>query len=68
MMKGTVRFFHAERGYGSISPARGGMDTTVYLAAVHIAGWATLQCDQQLRYDLAIDRQGRMSAINLEAA
>lgn len=68
MMKGTVRYFHAERGYGSISPSRGGIDTTVYMAAVLTAGWKTLERDQELRYDLAIDRNGRMTAINLELA
>ena len=68
MMKGTVRYFHREQGYGTITPSRGGIDTNVYLAAVHIAGWETLERDQELRYDLAIDRNGRMSAINLELA
>jgi len=68
MMTGTVRFFHSEEGVGSITPSRGGIDTHVYMAAVRIAGWETLHRDQQLRYDLAIDRHGRMSAINLELA
>ncbi len=68
MIRGTVRFFSAETGCGSISPARGGIDTAVYMAAVRLAGWETLQQDQALQYDLAIDRNGRMSAINLEAA
>ena len=68
MMTGTVRYFHAEQGYGTISPLRGGIDTNVYMAAVRIAGWQTLERDQQQRYDLAIDRNGRMAAINLELA
>jgi len=68
MMTGTVRFFHPEAGFGSITPLRGGMDTHVAMAAVRIAGWKTLQPDQRLRYDLAIDRYGRISAINLEHA
>lgn len=68
MMTGTVRFFNADYGYGSISPVRGGIDAAVYLPAVHLAGWTTLERDQTVRYDLSIDRNGKLSAINLEAA
>jgi CspA family cold shock protein len=68
MMTGTVRFFSAEYGYGSISPVRGGIEAAVYLPAVHLAGWTTLERDQAVRYDLSIDRNGKLSAINLEAA
>ena len=68
MMAGTVRFFHPEAGFGSIMPLRGGMDAHVTIAAVRIAGWETLEPDQRLRYDLAIDQYGRISAINLEQA
>lgn len=68
MTKGIVRYFHAERGYGIISPLRGGLDAHVYMASVHAAGWQTLGRDQQLNYDLSIDRNGRISAINLRLA
>lgn len=66
MIRGTVRFFSREQGYGSIMPSRGGLEPRVYMAAVHIAGWETLVPDQSLRYELAIDRNGNMFAINLE--
>ena len=68
MIRGTVRFFRPEDGYGCITPARGGSDTDVYMAAVRIAGLETLLQDQRLRYDVSIDRNGRISAINLELA
>jgi len=67
-MKGIVKFFDYNGGFGSIAPARGGMDTNVYMAALHVAGLETLLAGQHVRYDLAIGPGGFMRAINLELA
>jgi len=65
---GTVKFFNADKGYGFIAPEQGGNDSFVHISAVERAGMATLQKDQRLSYEVEIDRRGKQSAVNLEAA
>ncbi|MGE4324278.1 MAG: cold-shock protein [Sphingobium sp.] len=65
---GTVKFFNADKGYGFIAPEDGGNDSFVHISAVERAGFATLQKDQRLSYEVETDRRGKASAVNLEAA
>lgn len=65
---GTVKFFNADKGYGFIAPEDGGSDSFVHISAVERAGFATLQKDQRLSYEIETDRRGKASAVNLEAA
>ncbi|AHE51668.1 cold-shock protein [Sphingomonas sanxanigenens] len=65
---GTVKFFNADKGYGFIAPEDGGNDSFVHITAVERAGMVTLQKDQRLSYEIEVDRRGKSSAVNLEAA
>lgn len=65
---GTVKFFNADKGYGFIAPEQGGNDSFVHISAVERAGMATLQKDQRLSYEVEMDRRGKQSAVNLQAA
>ncbi len=65
---GTVKFFNADKGYGFIAPEGGGNDSFVHISAVERAGFATLQKDQRLNYEVETDQRGKSSAVNLEAA
>lgn len=65
---GTVKFFNADKGYGFIAPEDGGNDSFVHISAVERAGMVTLRQDQRLSYEIEIDRRGKQSAVNLEAA
>lgn len=65
---GTVKFFNADKGYGFIAPEQGGNDSFVHISAVESAGMATLQKDQRLSYEVEMDRRGKQSAVNLQAA
>lgn len=65
---GTVKFFNPEKGYGFIAPEDGGNDSFVHISAVERAGMVTLNKDQRVRYEVEIDRRGKPSAVNLEAA
>ena len=42
MLKGTVKFFDAGKGYGFITDDTGGKDAYVHVSAVHAAGLQTL--------------------------
>lgn len=65
---GTVKFFNPDKGYGFIAPEDGGNDSFVHISAVERAGMVTLNKDQRVRYEVEIDRRGKPSAVNLEAA
>jgi CspA family cold shock protein len=68
MLTGTVKFFNADKGYGFIVAEDGSGDSFVHVSAVERAGLKTLTRDQKLRYDLEMDRRGKMSAVNLQVA
>ncbi|GGN52911.1 cold-shock protein [Novosphingobium indicum] len=65
---GTVKFFNTDKGYGFISPEDGGQDSFVHISAVQNAGMATLERDQRVSYEVEVGRNGKASAVNLQAA
>ncbi|WP_326525673.1 cold-shock protein [Sphingomonas sp.] len=65
---GTVKFFNADKGYGFIAPEDGSNDAFVHISAVERAGFATLNQNQRVTYELEEDRRGKMAAVNLQAA
>lgn len=64
-MKGIVKWFNPEKGYGFISPDNGGKDAFVHISAVEKAGQSTLKEGQKVEYEL-IESKGRTSAVNLK--
>lgn len=68
MITGTVKFFNTEKGYGFIAPEDGGTDAFVHISAVERAGMRTLEKDQRVSYELETNRQGKVSAVNLQSA
>jgi CspA family cold shock protein len=65
---GTVKFFNSDKGYGFIQPEDGGDDAFVHISAVERAGFATLNKEQRVSYELEQDRRGKMAAVNLASA
>ena len=68
MPTGTVKFFNTDKGYGFISNEDGSGDSFVHVTAVERAGMASLGKDQRVSYELETGRDGKISAVNLEAA
>ena len=68
MTTGTVKFFNTTKGFGFITPDDGGKDAFVHISAVERAGMSTLNEGQKVSYDLEAGRDGRASAVNLQAA
>ena len=56
MITGTVKFFHADKGYGFIQPEDGSTDAFVHISAVEAAGMRTLDREQRVTYDLENDQ------------
>ena len=68
MTTGTVKWFNPTKGYGFIKPDDSDNDVFVHISAVERAGLNTLQDGQKITYELAEDRQGRVSADSLVLA
>ena len=68
MPTGTVKFFNYDRGYGFISNDEGGGDAFVHISAVEAAGLPGLNKDERITYELETGTNGKVSAVNLQAA
>ena len=69
MMKGTVKWFNGQKGYGFIEPEDGSKDVFVHISAVERAGMQTLSEGQKVSFEVIADRRtGKSSADNLRAA
>lgn len=68
MPSGTVKWFNNKKGFGFIVPDGGGTDVFVHISAVEKSGLQGLNEGQKVNFELAPDRQGRMTAVNLQAA
>ncbi len=68
MATGTVKWFNAQKGFGFIQPVDGSKDVFVHISAVERAGLSTLNEGQKLTFDLEQGRQGKVSAVNLQAS
>ena len=65
---GVVKWFNNKKGFGFIVPDNGGSDVFVHISAVEQSGMNGLNEGQKVMFELAPDRQGRMTAVNLKAA
>ena len=69
MMKGTVKWFNGQKGYGFIQPEDGSKDVFVHISAVERAGLNGLNEGQKVSFEVVADRRtGKSSAGNLQAA
>jgi CspA family cold shock protein len=68
MSTGTVKWFNAQKGYGFIAPEDGGKDVFVHISAVERSGMGSLHEGQKLSFELQKDRNGKVSAANLQPA
>lgn len=65
---GTVKFFNADKGYGFIENEDGSGDIFVHITAVERAGMSSLNKDQRVSFEPETGKNGKTSAVNLEAA
>ena len=67
MATGKVKWFNAQKGFGFIEPQDGSKDVFVHISAVERAGLSGLNEGQTISYELENGRQGKTSAVNLQA-
>jgi CspA family cold shock protein len=68
MQTGTVKWFIATKGYGSIQPQDGAADVFVHTSEVEQVGPGTLGEGQKIDFEMEQGRQGKSSAIQLRRA
>jgi CspA family cold shock protein len=67
VVKGTVKWFNAQKGFGFIAPDNGGSDAFVHISAVERAGISDLREGQKVSFELISDRRtGKMATEKLE--
>ena len=66
-MKGTVKWFNAEKGYGFLSNDEGGEDVFVHFSAIQTDGYRTLEEGQKVEFEEEMDeRKGKLRAVNVK--
>jgi CspA family cold shock protein len=68
MSTGTVKWFNATKGFGFIQPTDGSKDIFVHASAVERSSLGSLNEGDKVSYDLERGQQGKVSAVNLQAA
>ncbi|MBM3486218.1 MAG: cold-shock protein [Alphaproteobacteria bacterium] len=69
MIKGTVKFYNAQKGFGFIQPESGGKDVFVHATALERAGISGLTDGQKVMFDTAEDRRsGKIAVSNITLA
>lgn len=65
-MRGTVKWFNDERGYGFINPDEGGKDVFVHISALEKSGIGQIDEGDRLEFELKTQRNGKEAAENLK--
>ena len=65
-MKGTVKWFNDQKGYGFITPEDGSKDLFVHHTGIQMDGFKTLAENQQVEFD-AIQSDKGPKAANVRA-
>lgn len=61
-MRGTVKWFSSEKGYGFITPEDGGNDVFVHFSAINSNGFRTLNEGDQVEFDVEEGQRGLQAA------
>ena len=66
-MKGTVKWFNAEKGYGFITDEANGSDLFVHFSAINAEGYKTLTEGQNVSFDVEQDPKNadKLRAVNV---
>ena len=69
MESGTVKFYNDQKGFGFITPEKGGNDVFVHATALERAGMRSLVEGQKVSFDTQEDgRTGKTAVSTIQAA
>jgi CspA family cold shock protein len=58
METGTVKWFNNEKGFGFITPERGGQDVFCHYSQIQMKGFKSLTEGQRVQFDLVAGAKG----------
>ena len=58
MKTGTVKWFNSSKGFGFITPDEGGDDLFVHFSEIKSNGYATLDENQKVEFEIGEGRKG----------
>ena len=58
MSTGKVKWFHSSKGFGFITPDGGGDDLFVHYSEIKTSGYASLQEDQSVEFEIGEGKKG----------
>ncbi|MCK5172306.1 MAG: cold-shock protein [Planctomycetes bacterium] len=58
MSTGTVKWFNASKGFGFITPDEGGDDLFVHHSEIKVEGYATLDDNQKVNFEVGEGKKG----------
>lgn len=61
-MKGTVKWFNDQKGFGFIKPEDGSADVFAHHTAITMEGFRTLAENQEVEFDLVTSEKGPKAA------
>lgn len=64
MIRGTVKFYNSQKGFGFIAPEGGDKDVFVHATALERAGMQNLVEGQKVEFDTAEDRRTGKIAVS----
>ena len=68
MMKGTVKFYNDQKGFGFIEPEDGSKDVFVHATALERAGMSGLSEGQKVSFETEVDsRSGKTAVARIQA-
>ena len=64
MQEGTVKWFDTEKGYGFISPKKGGKDIFLHISDLHQSGYEEIEQGDFVEYEIEDTDKG-IRAVNI---
>ena len=61
-MKGKVKWFSEEKGYGFITPDNGGRDVFVHHSDISMEGFRNLQAEQRVEFEIIDSDKGKKAS------
>ena len=61
-ISGKVKWFNSSKGYGFISPEKGGSDVFVHFSAIEGGGYKELKENQAVTFEIVEGQKGQQAA------
>jgi CspA family cold shock protein len=61
-IRGTVKWFSAEKGYGFVTQDNGGQDVFVHFSAIQSTGYRKLEAGEKVEFELVEGPKGQQAS------